>query len=154
HRQLQAQVMAAHRLGQYLHRYFGNYPELAEAGRHQAGQVVACDVLHDFTAKEQPRALTSDDPGAEPQVTYGTGPGTARAGQPGGDHAAHGRLATEGGRLAGQRLALFVQGSKQLDRRRTAAHGHYQLGGIVVDDTAVLTGIQYVTGHRAAEKGL
>src|SRR5690606_10574981 len=154
YRQLQAQVMAAPRLGQYLHRDFGNYPELAEAGRHQAGQVVACDVLHDFAAKAQQLALTGDDPGAEHQVAHRTRPGPARAGQPGGDHAAHSGLATEGGRLAGQRLALFVQGGKQLDQRRATAHRHYQLGGIVVDDTAVLAGIQYVTGHRAAEKGL
>src|SRR5690606_24611631 len=153
-RQLQTQMTAAYRLGQHLHGDLGEYAELAEAAGHQSGQIVPGDVLHDFAAKAQQLAVTSDHPSAEDQITHRPGPGAAWAGQTRRDHAANRSLAVEGRWLAGQRLTLFFEGGKEFDQRRTAAYGHHQVGGIVIDNAAVYTVIQDLAGDRAAEKRL
>ncbi len=50
---------------QHFERHLGQQPQAAETACHQARNVVACDVLHDFSAETQVLAKTGDDPCAQ-----------------------------------------------------------------------------------------
>ena len=105
----QADAQGLSRFGQDLERDFGDHAKRAVAAGHQARQVVAGDVFHDFATEAQMLAVPGDDPCSEDEVADRARPRTSWPRQPAGDHAADGGVVTEGGRFAGQHLLRRVQ---------------------------------------------
>src|SRR5690606_844232 len=138
----------------YLERHLGDQAQAAVAAGQQAGKIVSRHVLHDFAAKAQVLALAGDDAGAEHKVAHRARPRAARPRQRTGHHAAHRGPTVEIGRLGRQVLALGGQKRIQVADERARPDGDDQLGGIVMHDAGVRTGVELLAFHPPAQEGL
>src|SRR5471032_621961 len=128
----QGDAHALARFGQDLEGDFGQQSEAAITAHHQARQVVTGDVLHHLAAEAQVLAQAGDDPCTQHEIPY----------------------RTERGRLTRQHLPRTFQRLRQLAQWRASAGGDDQFGGVVADNPAMGTGIQYFACGFATQKRL
>ncbi len=138
---------------QHFERHLGQQPQAAETACHQARNVVACDVLHDFSAETQVLAKTGDDPCAQHEITHRPAPRAARSRKPRSDHTAE-RRSAKVWRFARQHLACGVQCLDQLAQWRAGARSNHQLCRVISDDAPVLAGIEYFASGFTTERSL
>jgi len=89
---------------------------------------------------------------AQHEVTRGTGGGTPRAGQAGGDTTAQRGARAEMRGFERQHLVVFRQQCFKFDQGRAGARRDHQFGGFVADDTGVLAHVQAGTGAFHAQE--
>ena len=142
------------RTGQDLETDLQEQPQGPHGPGHEAGDVVAGDILHHLAAKAQDLRPPGEDTGAEDEVARRAGIGPCRAREAAGDGPPQRRPRPEPRGLEGQLLAVLGQRGLDGVQGGPCAGGDHQLLGLVVDDAEVAADVQRLAGGGPAEERL
>ena len=152
-RQMELQGGLCRWLRQHFERYFGNQPQSAQRSGQQARHIITGHVFHHPPAEIQALAAAIQQLRTQHKILYRPRLRAARPGQTGRHTAAHGGMGAEKRRLKRQHLPAFVQGCGNIGQARAAAGGEHQLGGVIIHNTGVITGVQHgIEGRLFAVK--
>src|SRR3569623_1896017 len=139
---------------QHLEAHFQNHAQRAHRAGHQPRHIITCDVLHHLAAELLHLAAAVDDFHAQHEIARRARIRAARPRQTAGYRSAQSRAIAEMRRLEREDLLVLVQRGFDFRQRRTRTRRDHQFRRLIMNDTAMTTGVQRFSHGRTAEKSL